>query len=851
MRALFFIILLCLPIMAQESVSRVVKNMSELRALDPVPSKPMVEVLGYYTPGDGGGGTYVLTNTVSGTNAYGGRIVASGGGKSWDLQGQPNAEQFGCYGDGSNDDATILNSAIAFCASQGKTLLLTKRYKTSSWIKLPSNTSLDGDGRGTIVRAWTAANRGAIQNEPLGGFGSNPQAPEVIVVTTNITLRNLSVINENASVYTNSNLITMWGVSGLRISNCNFGGATNGIADNWISSFWADDVQVDNSVFENGPGRFCDGLHIVGGRRYNISNCRIIGGDDAFAALQVYDQTLSDVTVSSCYLRSYNAHCIRIGRWTAVTPSSQTNWVERISIVGCTGEFGKRNGGLYIEDQLVSGTNYTKLIRDITVADTSLRLNESYDALGSTNGYPFIVKGGSNVVFNNVTIENGINPSQVAQVERFQANRLRVRNSTFQTLITTGNKVVVMDNCDIANDRVNTLWESRGDEIVLINGGVYYTPGGTIMSKYGPTGTISATCAYLYGTGGNGFNFVDNPETIIISNNRFSSSMTPVIFSGGAYPATTVVFGNFGQADILNRPTASTFVGNQTISGVLTLLTPNFAPYAIATRLDSGAKMEFSFDTSYPSWTTTNANWFQYWAGLGMYGRNTNANSTDKSWIPAAVQHYDTAQGVAVGMHLNSTATTSVGTIGGGTSVGKALTTVDIAAAANNTTATGTRIVRVKTTGVAVDTAGISSDPVRPLDVRSSSQGWLPPRLTTTQGDSISTPVAGESWYDSTVNRPRFYNGTRNYYSTPSLYGSTTQDPASIAAGANLDLSDVTLTGVKANDLVFVADPGFSSSLCFKGSAPSDNTVRIRIVNAGTSPTDLGSTTFRFIVVPQ
>jgi len=59
-------------------------NMASLRNLTPNESKPAF-VLGYYTPGDGGHGWYVVTNTITGTNAYGGRILAAGGAKSWQL----------------------------------------------------------------------------------------------------------------------------------------------------------------------------------------------------------------------------------------------------------------------------------------------------------------------------------------------------------------------------------------------------------------------------------------------------------------------------------------------------------------------------------------------------------------------------------------------------------------------------------------------------------------------------------------------------------------------------------------------------------------------------------------------
>ncbi len=66
---------------------RKLANMAALRALPItlVPDGSGVDVLGYYAPGDGGGGTYVLTNSIAGTNAYGGRILAAGGAKSWQL----------------------------------------------------------------------------------------------------------------------------------------------------------------------------------------------------------------------------------------------------------------------------------------------------------------------------------------------------------------------------------------------------------------------------------------------------------------------------------------------------------------------------------------------------------------------------------------------------------------------------------------------------------------------------------------------------------------------------------------------------------------------------------------------
>jgi hypothetical protein len=46
------------------------------------------------------------------------------------------------------------------------------------------------------------------------------------------------------------------------------------------------------------------------------------------------------------------------------------------------------------------------------------------------------------------------------------------------------------------------------------------------------------------------------------------------------------------------------------------------------------------------------------------------------------------------------------------------------------------------------------------LDITSTTQGFLPPRMTTTQRDAITSPPAGLMVYNSTTNKLNFYNGT-------------------------------------------------------------------------------------------
>jgi hypothetical protein len=46
------------------------------------------------------------------------------------------------------------------------------------------------------------------------------------------------------------------------------------------------------------------------------------------------------------------------------------------------------------------------------------------------------------------------------------------------------------------------------------------------------------------------------------------------------------------------------------------------------------------------------------------------------------------------------------------------------------------------------------------LHMESTNKGFLPPRMTTTQRDAIASPIAGLQVYDTTLNRPAYYNGT-------------------------------------------------------------------------------------------
>ncbi|MDB5284669.1 MAG: hypothetical protein JWO06_3744 [Bacteroidota bacterium] len=62
--------------------------------------------------------------------------------------------------------------------------------------------------------------------------------------------------------------------------------------------------------------------------------------------------------------------------------------------------------------------------------------------------------------------------------------------------------------------------------------------------------------------------------------------------------------------------------------------------------------------------------------------------------------------------------------------------------------------------GTSVGVATNTPDNSARLDVSSSTQGFLPPRLTQAQVSSIATPATGLMLYNTTINKPQYYDGT-------------------------------------------------------------------------------------------
>jgi len=68
------------------------------------------------------------------------------------------------------------------------------------------------------------------------------------------------------------------------------------------------------------------------------------------------------------------------------------------------------------------------------------------------------------------------------------------------------------------------------------------------------------------------------------------------------------------------------------------------------------------------------------------------------------------------------------------------------------------RAIEVVSGGAYINTTSVNASAI--LQADSTTKGFLPPRMTTTQKNAIASPATGLQIYDTTLNRPCFYDGT-------------------------------------------------------------------------------------------
>ena len=134
------------------------------------------------------------------------------------------------------------------------------------------------------------------------------------------------------------------------------------------------------------------------------------------------------------------------------------------------------------------------------------------------------------------------------------------------------------------------------------------------------------------------------------------------------------------------------------------------------------------------------------------------------------------------------------------------------------------------------------------VNIVSTTKGFLQPRMTNTQRDSIATPATGLQLFSTTDSANYVYRGTGGGWQkiANEISGSATLDFPSTNNGNKSDLT-ITVTGATEGDVVSL---GIQNSVnlnhsCFTAWVSATDTVTVRFSNYGTGSLDPASATFK------
>lgn len=278
----------------------VTSNISTLRALSvtSVANNAAIEVLGYYSPGDGGGGIFYF-NTSSSAGDNGGTVIAPAVGAGRWIRVTSNyidIRWFGAKGDGVTDDSVAIQTSINQAT---ETIFPSAPYLVNSVINLVSNVRLIGNGSATILPGSGCA------SYCIKGVGLSN------VTITNLTVRFAAGITPQVvlpqGTYGSASAIYFENCTNIALSNLRGGGMFG-----QVNLYNCQDSWCKDSIFSSpnaGVAAVADstvtGTALIDGIEFT-GNEILDGGDDGIAILSRGTGVVQSVLVSGNYITKTN-----------------------------------------------------------------------------------------------------------------------------------------------------------------------------------------------------------------------------------------------------------------------------------------------------------------------------------------------------------------------------------------------------------------------------------------------------------------------------------------------------------------------------------------------------------------
>jgi len=192
--------------------SVVVDSIANMKNLNPeIEANATVELLGYYSKGDGGGGTFYWDSTSIEDDNGGTIIEATGvvdGRYIRNCSGAVNVKWFGAVGDGVTDDTVVIQQALEDAISQDRNLDFNsdKCYKITATLLIPQRpsspkayTSLKINGNN--CRITTTGNVTVFESayDNAGTLTSSAYTADDTYMSFGITLENFDIVGDGTA----------------------------------------------------------------------------------------------------------------------------------------------------------------------------------------------------------------------------------------------------------------------------------------------------------------------------------------------------------------------------------------------------------------------------------------------------------------------------------------------------------------------------------------------------------------------------------------------------------------------------------------------------------------------------